>query len=130
MYFFDKRNFIAKDRVAMSFMPKKTILINEIASKFNIQKDGTFAVFHDNNPIWLERYGSFLADRGYIGYSNPQRGLIKTLFMEIDAIALDAKNKTSLLKIVVCLRKNTASNTILIKILNMSFLANTTTNLK
>ena len=99
MYFFDKKgNFIAKDRVAMSFMPKKTILINEIASKFNIQKDGTFAVFHDNSPIWLERYGSFLADRGYIGYSNPQRGLIKNFVHgNFDAIALDAKNKTSLL---------------------------------
>lgn len=56
---------------------KTTINLKELCGKLNISSDGTFAVFHDkvfnNNLI----DGSFLAERGYVGYENKKLGPIK-----------------------------------------------------
>ena len=69
---------------------KTTINLKELCSSKNIFSDGTFAVFHDkvfNNNL-LD--GSFLAERGYVGYENKKLGPIKGyVHGNYDAISSD-----------------------------------------
>ena len=69
-----------------------------ICSELGVKEDGCFAVFHQNNSSWVDDQNSFLAERGYIGYSNKRMGPIKSyVHGNLDAIALSSMGKLQLL---------------------------------
>ena len=97
--FFDKDGiYLANDKIQLSNQIKKTISISAIAQKHNITKDGSFAIFHDTTPQWVEDLGCNIAERGYVGYYNPNLGPIKNFVHgNLDAIALNKSLETKLL---------------------------------
>tara|TARA_B100000963_G_C22535724_1_gene629691 strand:- start:346 stop:1173 length:828 start_codon:yes stop_codon:yes gene_type:complete len=85
-------HYIAKKKVKSPSTIKKTLLVNKIANDLGIYKDGLFAIFHPQKKQWIARYNSFLAERGYIGYANQKRGVIKGFVHgNLDAIARSGK---------------------------------------
>lgn len=90
--------FIGSKEIDMPLQMKKTINVNQIAKILGINKDGLFSVFHKTSPQWLESYNSFLAERGYTGYLNPDKGNIKSFVHgNFDSIAMKSNKKTKLL---------------------------------
>ena len=93
--------FLGSKEIDLPIQMKKTIDVNQIAKKLSINKDGLFSIFHENPPKWLESYNSFLAERGYTGYLNPQKGNIKSFVHgNLDSIAIKSNKKTELLGVV------------------------------
>ena len=92
-------HFIAEKEVVISSTIKSTLLINKIASDLKINQDGLFTIFHPQKELWISKNKSFLAERGYIGYANAQKGLIKGYVNgNLDAIARSGvKTKDQLL---------------------------------
>ena len=77
---------------------KKTIDVNHIANTLEITKDCLFSIFHKTPPKWFESYNSFLAERGYTGYLNLEKGNIKSFVHgNLDSIAIRSNKKTKLL---------------------------------
>ena len=86
--------FIAKQRVPFASSIKRTLLVNKVASDLGIKKDSLFAIFHPQKKQWISKYKSFLAERGYIGYANKNKGLIKGFVHgNFDAIAQNGKEQ-------------------------------------
>ena len=56
---------------------KTTVNLKELCHKLNIFSDGTFAVFHEKTFNQDLIKGSFLTERGYVGYENKKIGPIK-----------------------------------------------------
>lgn len=73
---------------------KTTLNVNQIAKELGIEKDGLFAVFHSYKNSWLKNHDSFLAERGYVGYTNKSHGTIKGFVHgNLDAIAKFPNNE-------------------------------------
>lgn len=90
--------FLAKKNIEIGKPLKLSLDLKSICNSLGIKKDGCFTVFHQNNSTWLEDQNSFLAERGYIGYSNKKKGTIKSyVHGNLDAIALSSKGKLQLL---------------------------------
>ena len=90
--------FLGSKEIDLPIHMKKTVNLNQIASTLGITKDGLFSVFHENPPQWFETYNCFLAERGYTGYLNHEKGNIKSFVHgNIDAIAFNSNKKTKLL---------------------------------
>jgi len=86
--------FIAEKEIILTSAIKTTLLVNKIASDFNIKEDCLFAIFHPQKKQWITKHKSFIAERGYIGYANPTKGIIKGFVHgNLDAIARDGKNE-------------------------------------
>ena len=56
---------------------KSTIDLKKLCHQLNIFSDGTFAVFHQSHIDKNLIKGSYLTERGYVGYENKKRGSIK-----------------------------------------------------
>lgn len=90
--------FLGCKEIDLPIQMKKTIDVNQIALTLGITKDGLFSVFHETPPKWFESYNSFLAERGYTGYLNPDKGNIKSFVHgNLDSIAMKSNKKTKLL---------------------------------
>ena len=90
--------FLGCKEIDLPIQMKKTIDVNQIAETLGITKDGLFSVFHETTPQWFESYNSFLAERGYTGYLNPEKGNIKSFVHgNLDSIAINSNKKTKLL---------------------------------
>jgi hypothetical protein len=90
--------FLAKKNIEISSSLKQPLDLKMICSKLGVKQDGCFAVFHQNNSSWVDDQQSFLAERGYIGYSNKRMGPIKSyVHGNLDAIALSSMGKLQLL---------------------------------
>lgn len=89
IHFFDLNGKLLKTyNTIMLNEIKATIDLKKIANKLGITQDGTFAVFHKNEIDKLSNSGSFISDRGYVGYENPKYGPIKGyVHGNFDAIA-------------------------------------------
>ena len=93
-------------KVAKMTNMKNTINITAIAKSLDIFHDGLFAIFHHGVPDWYENHNSFLAERGYVGYSNISKGNIKSFVHgNMDSIALDENKKQFLLGEISYLNK-------------------------
>ncbi len=91
-FYSKKGHFIAKQKVTFSSYIKKTLLVNKIANDLGINHDGLFAIFHPQKKYWISKHKSFLAERGYIGYANQKKGIIKGFVHgNLDAIARNSK---------------------------------------
>ena len=84
---------------------KNTLNLKEIAKKLDITKDGTFAVFHKNDSQKLSSSGSFISDRGYVGYQNINHGPIKG-YVHGNFDAVSKKDKLSLLGVSSFFKKH------------------------
>ena len=90
--------FLGCKEIDLPNQMKKTIDVNQIAKTLGITKDGLFSVFHENPPRWFESYNSFLAERGYTGYLNTDKGNIKSFVHgNLDSISVKSNKKTKLL---------------------------------
>jgi len=90
--------FLAKKYIEISSPLKQSLDLKMICSELGVKEDGCFAVFHQNNSSWVDDQNSFLAVRGYIGYSNKRMGPIKSyVHGNLDAIALSSMGKLQLL---------------------------------
>ncbi|MDA9886140.1 hypothetical protein N9D55_01755 [Flavobacteriaceae bacterium] len=90
--------FLAKKYIEISSPLKQSLDLKMICSELGVKEDGCFAVFHQNNSSWVDDQQSFLAERGYIGYSNKRMGPIKSyVHGNLDAIALSSMGKLQLL---------------------------------
>lgn len=86
--------YLMEKQIPIPAKMKTTLNINKIASEFELKEDCLFAVFHPQKKYWINKYDSFIAERGYIGYSNPQKGGIKGFVHgNHDAIALSKNRK-------------------------------------
>lgn len=99
VFFFNKDGELINNKeVETSVEMKKSININKLAKDLKIEEDGLFSVFHYQPPEWFQKHNSFLAERGYTGYINPQKGKIKSFVHgNLDSISLNQNNKTKLL---------------------------------
>ena len=90
--------FLMEKEISIPAKIKATINVNKIASEFELKYDCLFAIFHPHKKYWINKYGSFIAERGYIGYSNPKKGSIRGFVHgNHDAIALSKKRRFQLL---------------------------------
>ena len=93
-FYSKKGQFIAKQKVTFSSSIKRTLLVNKVASDLGINQDSLFAIYHPQKKQWISKYKSFLAERGYIGYANKKKGLIKGFVHgNFDAIARNGKEQ-------------------------------------
>ena len=97
--FFDKKGTFLNKYLVENYRDIKTTLnIKYLLNSLNINSDGTFAVFHQIFPNWLQSKKSFLAERGYIGYENKNFGPIKSFVHgNLDAISQTIDKKETLL---------------------------------
>jgi hypothetical protein len=58
---------------------------------------GTFAVFHSHTPSPIRSFGSFVAERGYVGYSHNSSVLLSYVHGNLDAIARSADTSVQML---------------------------------
>ena len=65
--------YLMEKEISIPAKMKTTSNINKIASEFELKEDCLFAVFHPQKKYWINKYDSFIAERGYIGYSNPKK---------------------------------------------------------
>jgi hypothetical protein len=80
---------------------RQTISINEILKSKSNSGFGTFACFHENYLPRLQEQGGFLAERGYIGYSNQAISKMKGyVHGNLDALALNSNGA------ILCLGKS------------------------
>jgi hypothetical protein len=80
--------FITERDVMLPSAIKTTLNVNELVKDFNLLEDSLFAIFHPQKKQWITDHKSFLAERGYIGYANPNLGNIKGFVHgNLDAIA-------------------------------------------
>ena len=80
--------FITERNVVLPSAIKTTLNVNELVKDFNLTEDSLFAIFHPQKKQWITDHKSFLAERGYIGYANPNLGNIKGFVHgNLDAIA-------------------------------------------
>jgi hypothetical protein len=74
---------------------RQTISINEILKDISNSGFGTFACFHENYLPRLQDQGGFLAERGYVGYSNQAISKMKGyVHGNLDALALNSNGTT------------------------------------
>lgn len=86
--------YIGEQNIIISNSIKYTLKVNDIAKKFNIKKDCLFSIFHPQRQYWFNKYNSYLAERGYIGYANKNFGKIKGFVHgNLDAIARSFSNQ-------------------------------------
>lgn len=80
---------------------RQTISINEILKGESNSGVGTFACFHESYLPRLQEQGGFLAERGYIGYSNQAISKMKGyVHGNLDALALNSSGT------ILCLGKS------------------------
>ena len=80
---------------------RQTICLNEILKDKSNSGFGTFACFHENYLPRLQEQGGFLAERGYIGYSNHGISKMKSyVHGNLDALALNINGD------ILCLGKS------------------------
>lgn len=80
---------------------RQTISINEILKGKSNSGFGTFACFHENYLPRLQEQGGFLAERGYIGFSNHAISKMKGyVHGNLDALALNSNGT------ILCLGKS------------------------
>lgn len=88
VFYNQKGDYIDEKQVKVEATLKTTLEVNKIAAELGIEKDGLFAVFHPYKENWLNKFNSYLAERGYVGYANKKRGSIKGFVHgNLDAIA-------------------------------------------
>lgn len=94
-YFFNsKGSFINNYQISIQNELKTTIDLKELCNRLNIFSDGTFAVFHENILKDNLIKGSYITERGYVGYENKKLGPIKGyVHGNYDAISLGKKIK-------------------------------------
>ena len=86
--------YILEREVKLSASIKTTLNINQLVHGLNLKEDCLFAIFHPQNKYWIRKHNSFLAERGYIGYANPNLGKIKGFVHgNLDAIARNTSTK-------------------------------------
>ena len=86
--------YILEREVKLSNSIKTTLNINHLVDGLNLKEDCLFAIFHPQKKYWIRKYNSFLAERGYIGYANPNLGKIKGFVHgNLDAIARNTSRK-------------------------------------
>lgn len=97
--FYNKKGeYISEKEVKLSSSIKTTLNVNILAKDLNISKDCLFAIFHPQKNYWISNHNSFLAERGYIGYANPNFGKIKSFVHgNLDAIARNNDRKGDIL---------------------------------
>ena len=87
---------VGSHKITLNGELKTTINLKNICNNQGIYLDGTFAVFHTNLIENIAAKGSFMTERGYIGYENKSLGPIKGyVHGNFDAISMG--KKTSLL---------------------------------
>ena len=93
--FFKKTGqYIFEREVKLSKSIKTTLNVNQLVNDINLKEDCLFAIFHPQNKYWIRKHNSFLAERGYIGYANPNLGKIKGFVHgNLDAIARNTSSK-------------------------------------
>jgi hypothetical protein len=80
---------------------RQTIILNEIITDKSNSGFGTFACFHENYLPRLQEQGGFLAERGYVGYSNQAISKMKGyVHGNLDALALNSNGT------ILCLGKS------------------------
>lgn len=88
VFYNQKGDYIDEKQVKVEATLKTTLDVNKIAAGLGIEKDGLFAVFHPYKENYLNKFNSYLAERGYVGYANKKRGSIKGFVHgNLDAIA-------------------------------------------
>ncbi len=93
--FFNKNGeFLKSFSIKNSKRLKNTLNLKKIANQLGIKIDGSFAVFHEHNNLWISEKGSFIAERGYIGFENKKLGKIKSFIHgNLDAISQQNNKK-------------------------------------
>ena len=77
---------------------KTTINLNQFVEDLNLKEDCLFTIFHPQKKYWIRQHDSFLAERGYIGYTNKRLGPIKGFVHgNLDAIARSDSKRTDFL---------------------------------
>lgn len=98
LFYSSAGEFLGGKEIDLPIQMKKTIDVNHIANTLEITKDCLFSIFHKTPPKWFESYNSFLAERGYTGYLNLEKGNIKSFVHgNLDSIAIRSNKKTKLL---------------------------------
>lgn len=97
--FYNKKgHFLKSYSIKNSKRLKNTLNLKKIANQIGIKLDGSFAVFHQHNNLWISEKGSFIAERGYIGFENKKFGNIKSFIHgNLDAISQQRNSKEVLL---------------------------------
>ena len=89
---------ITERKVTLPKEIKTTINLNQLVEDLNLKEDSIFAIFHPQKKYWIRQHHSFLAERGYIGYSNKRLGPIKGFVHgNLDAIARSYSKRTDFL---------------------------------
>ena len=93
-FYSKKGKFIGEKKLVIPAKIKNTIIVNDLAKDIEISEDCLFAIFHPQKKQWITKFNSFLAERGYIGYKNENKGSIKGFVHgNLDAIARDNPKK-------------------------------------
>ena len=86
--------FLGEKKVVIPAKIKNTIIVNHVARDIDVSEDCLFAIFHSQKKQWINKFDSFIAERGYIGYENVNKGCIKGFVHgNLDAIARKTKKK-------------------------------------
>ena len=81
-------------KITMDGIVRQTIILNEILRSRCLTGLGTFACFHEVYLSELDRNEGFLAERGYVGFSNKAISKMKGyVHGNLDALALSNKGK-------------------------------------
>lgn len=88
VFYNQKGDYIGEKQVNVEITLKTTLDMNKIAAGLGIKKDGLFSVFHPYKENWVNKFNSYLTERGYVGYANKKLGPIKGFVHgNLDAIA-------------------------------------------
>ncbi len=68
---------VGQHEITLNEELKTTINLKSICNDQEIHADGTFAIFHTNPLENIANKGSFMTERGYVGYENKKLGPIK-----------------------------------------------------
>jgi len=75
---------------------RQTLDLSRILPK-GLDSHGTFAVFHSHTPSPVRSLNSFVAERGYVGYSYNSSALLSYVHGNLDAIARSADTSLQML---------------------------------
>lgn len=98
IFFDEEGNFIHQFDLNNEGIFRNTINISEKLKAARIEKNGTFACFHECYLPWLISSDAFLAERGYVGYQNNNISKTRSyVHGNFDAISKDNKNNLTCL---------------------------------
>ena len=104
MIFFNKNGSrLGQVEIDINQIGRKTIILEELL-KDELSESATFSVFHKRDSDELNIDGSFIAERGYVGYKNNDKNIKGYVHGNLDAVAF-YKNKIQMLGNIGLFRK-------------------------